>query len=98
MNDASAAEMLGKALGVSHVVPMSQEDVGDAAKGLQTFNQGPDEFGRIDQPVAVGVLNEVAVAAIRLGRGEAAIEDRLFDEERKVLHHALNVVVAPAAN
>ena len=35
MDDAPAAEMLGVALGIGHVVPVGQEDVGDAAKSLQ---------------------------------------------------------------
>jgi hypothetical protein len=64
MDDAAAAEMLGVPPGVGHVVPVRQEDVGDAAQRLQYLHQRDHELGRVDQPVAGGVPDEVAVAAI----------------------------------
>src|SRR5262249_39827568 len=78
MNDAAAAEMLGVPPGVGHVVTVRQEDVGDAAQRLKLLHQRGHEFGRVDQPVASGVLEEVAVAAIRLRGVEAAVRDRLL--------------------
>ena len=61
-------------------------------------HQRRDELGRVDQPVACGVPDEVAVAAIRLRRVVAAVEDRLLDDEREVLHHRLHVIVTEAAD
>ena len=84
--------------GVGHVVPVRQEDVGDAAQRLKLPHQRGHELGRIDQPVAGGVPDEVAVAAIRLRGVEAAVVDRLLDDQREVLHHRLRVVVAEAAD
>src|SRR5438045_4171410 len=48
MDNASAAEILGKALCVGYVVPVGQKDVGDAAKLLETFDQRPDELRGVD--------------------------------------------------
>ena len=55
-------------------------------------------FGESISQLPVGVADEVAVAAIRLRRVEAAVVDRLLDEQREVLHHGLHVVVAEAAD
>ena len=55
MDDAAAAEMLGVPLGIGHVVPVRQEDVGDAAQRLKLTHQRGHELGRVDQPVAGGV-------------------------------------------
>src|SRR5437660_282910 len=98
MNDAAAAEMLGVALGIGHVVSMGQEDVTDAAKRFQLPHERRDKLRRVDQPVARGVAKEVAVAAIGLGRVVAAIEDRLLDREWEVLLHRLDVIVAETAD
>ena len=54
MNDAAALEMFGVTLGIGHVVPMRQEDVGDAAQRLQLPHERRDELRRVDQPVAAG--------------------------------------------
>jgi hypothetical protein len=59
--------MFGVAAGIGHVVSVRQEDVGDATQRLKLLHERRDELGRVDQPVACGVLDEVAVAAIRLG-------------------------------
>ena len=80
MNDAAAAKMLGVAPGIGHVVPVRQEDVGDAAQRLKLLHERRYELGRVDEPVASGVLDEVAVAAIRLRGVVAAVIDRLLDE------------------
>ena len=93
-----AAEVLGVAVGVGHVVPVRQEDVGDAAQRLEPPHERGDELRRVDQPVARGVPDEVAVAAVRLRRVVAAVVDRLLDGEREVVHHGLHVVVAEAAD
>src|SRR5215831_14772045 len=98
MNDATTGKMVGIALGICHVVPMRQEDVGDPAESLELVDERSDELRRVDQPVASGMLDEVAVAAIGLGRIVATIEDWLFDEQRKVLHHRLHIIVTEATN
>src|ERR1019366_6820475 len=98
MNDATALEVFGEAMGVGHVVSVRQEDMGDAAKGVQLLHQRRDELRRVDQPVPCGVSDEVAVATIRLGRIVPTVEDRLLDHEREVLHHGLHVIDAEAAD
>src|SRR5438128_2698566 len=98
MNDAAATKVLGEALGIGHVVSMRQEDVGDTAKRLQALDQRTEELRRVNQPVAVRVSNEVAVAAIRLRRVVPAVEDRLFNDEREVPHHWLRIVVTKTAD
>src|SRR5262245_13085803 len=98
MDDAAAAKMLGVALGIGYVVPVRQEDVADAAQRLKLLYQRGHELGRVDQPVASGVPDEVAVAAIRLRGVVAAVIDRLLDEKREVLHHRLHVVITEAAD
>src|SRR5438105_4483989 len=94
VNDAAALEMLGIALGIGHVISVRQEDVGDAAKGLQLLYERRDELGRVNEPISCGVANEVAVSAIRLRGVVPAVEDRLLNDEREVLHHRLHVSVA----
>src|SRR5260370_23465691 len=98
MNDAATAKMLGVALSIGHIVSVRQEDVANPAQRLQLLHQRRDELGRVDQPVASGVPNEVAVAAIRLGGVVAAVLDRLFKEEREVPHDRFRVVVTKAAD
>src|SRR5437763_1067115 len=44
------------------------------------------------------MLEEVTVAAVRLGRVVAAIEDGRLDRQREILHHRLDVVVGQAAD
>src|SRR5713226_4349373 len=64
MNDAATSEMLGVTLGISDVVSVRQKDMSDAAERFQLFHQRRDKFRRVDQPIACGVSDEVAVAAI----------------------------------
>ena len=64
MNDAAAAKVLGVAGGVGHVVAVGQEDVADAAQLFQPADDRRHELGRVDQPVAIGMADEVAVAAV----------------------------------
>jgi hypothetical protein len=98
MNDASTFEVFGKTLGIGYVVSMRQEYVGNAAKLFQLLHERRNELRRVDQPIACGVSNEVAIAAVRLRRIVAAVIDRLLDHERKVLHDGLHVVIAKAPN
>ena len=74
-----APKCCGVAVGVGHVVPVGQEDVGDAAQRLQPPHQRRQELRRVDQPVAGRVADEVAVAAVGLRRVEAAVVDRPLD-------------------
>src|SRR5262249_33936187 len=53
---------------------------------------------RIYQPVAGRMANEVAVAAVRLGRVIATVEHGLLDKERKIRHCRLQVMVRQRAN
>ena len=48
--------------------------------------------------VALGVADQVAVAAIRLRGVIAAIIDRLLDDERKIVHDGLHVIIAETAD
>ena len=98
VNHAPAAEMGGVAVGVGHVVAVSQKDVGNPAPRFKLPNQLRQKLGRVDQPVSVRVLDEVAVAAERFGRVEAAVVDRLFDKQRKIGHHRFAIVIGLVAD
>ena len=63
MDDAGRAETRGILIGVGDIVAMRQEDVADAAQLGEAARQVLHEARRIDQPVAVGMLHEIAVAA-----------------------------------
>ena len=64
VDDSVGVEVGGVAVGVGHVVPVGQEDVGDPAQRLQPPHERGDELRGVDQPVAVGVEDEVAVPAV----------------------------------
>ena len=98
MDKPPAAELPGIELGVGHVVTVGQEDVGHATQGVQLAHEAGQELGRIDEPVAVPVANEIAVAAEGLGGIEAAIKHRRLDGEGKVIKHGLSLVLSPATD
>src|SRR5205823_5809357 len=66
VNDAPGAETRRVSFGIGNVVAVGEEDVADAAALGEPARQVLDEAWRIDQPVAVEMLDEVAVAAERL--------------------------------
>ncbi len=98
VDHAAAAEMGGIAVGVGHVVAVGQKDVGDSAPRFKLSNELRQKLRRVDEPVSFWVLDEVAIAAERLGRVEAAVVDRLFDKDRKIGHHRFAIVVAVIAD
>ena len=91
-------EVLREQASVGHVIGVRQEDVGDAAERFEAAHQPGLELGRIDEPVAVRVLDEVAIAAVGMRRVEAAIMDRRFQDDGKVVHHRLGSIGALAAD
>ncbi|MNX98192.1 hypothetical protein D3C86_1305910 [compost metagenome] len=66
---------------------MGQKNIADAAHGLEALNEVGQVLGRVDEPVALRVLDEVAVAAEGLGRIKAVVVDPIVERQRKVRHH-----------
>src|SRR5262245_40577686 len=50
------------------------------------------------EAVPFRMANKVTVAAIRLRGVVAAVIDRLFDQEREILHHWFHVIIAQATD
>lgn len=98
MNDALAAEVSRVAVGIGHIVAMGQEYLGDSAEIGEPLNQPWYELGRVDEPVAGWVMDEVAAAAVRLWRFVPAVIDRILDQHGEVIHDLLRPLAAAGAN
>lgn len=98
MNESPSLEVGSVMFRIGHIVTMSQEDVRDSAQVFEAANKLRQKLWRIDEPVSLGMSDEVAVAAERFPRVEAAIKDRIFDGQRKVAHDRLGGVVAQATD
>ena len=73
VNDSCRAELCCIAPGIGHIVLVRQEDVLYSAHPLEGGNQMAHIARRIDQPIAVGMLNEIAVGAERFFGIEAVV-------------------------
>src|SRR5579864_1370369 len=62
MDDAAARKTGGVFIGLGYVVAVRQEDVRDSAHAVDQMRQ---ELGRVDEPVALRPLYEVARATVR---------------------------------
>src|SRR5262245_34555311 len=90
--------MRGKLRGIRYIVPMRQENMRYAAERFQPPHELWQELGRIDQPVARRVSNEITASAVRLERREAAIKNGPLDRQRKIGHHRFGVVRSPRSD
>src|SRR5260221_38045 len=85
-------ELLRPTRRVGDVVPVAEEDARDAAALLETLLEVPRIARRIDEPVPVRVLDEVARRAEGVRRSEAAVGDAVLDRKRefgdRILHAA----------
>src|SRR4051794_22196097 len=75
VNDPLGAKTRGVFVSVGDIIAVRQENVADAAALGEAARQVLDKPRRIDQPVATGMLDEVAVPTERLPRVEAAVRD-----------------------
>src|SRR5579871_2272187 len=98
VNHSLGAEMEGEALGVGDVVGMRQEDPRQAAPLLDAAHESRQELRRIDEPIAVGPADEVAIAAERLRRVHAAVIDVVFDRQREIVEHRAGGVSSMSAD
>ncbi len=90
VNDPPSPEPLCILRRIRHVVFMGQEDVSDASHSLERLDEMLEIPGRIDQPVAARMLNEVTVGAERLFRVEPAIEHPLVQAQGETRHRRLH--------
>src|SRR5947209_19303636 len=86
MDDALGAEAGGVLLRIGYIVAMRQEDVPDAAALGEAACQVLHKTRRIHQPVALGMLHEVAVPAEGFSRIEAAVGDAIRRRQREIGH------------
>jgi len=80
------------------VAAVRQEDVADAAQLLEAAHKEGQVLGRIDEPVAVGMPNEVAVASEGLRRVEAAVRHTVFERQWEILLDSAGVVASRSAD
>ena len=85
VNHARGAELVRVTRGIGNIVFVAQEDVSDTAQSFKRLDQVLEVPRAIDQPVALLVLDEIALCAVRLFRGESAIVDTTFQMERERL-------------
>src|SRR5689334_10691568 len=85
MDNPLGPETGGVLLRVGNVVAMGQEDVADAAARLELPRQALDIAWRVDQPVPVGMFDEIAVAAKRFLRIEAAVRNAFGKGHRELI-------------
>ncbi|MNL33828.1 hypothetical protein D3C87_1557590 [compost metagenome] len=86
MDDPFASEALGIAGGLGHVVLVGEEDVADSSHGLEALDEMGKELGRVDEPVAVRIMDEVAMASVGLGRVEAVVVDPFVQGHGEIAH------------
>src|SRR4051794_29699847 len=84
MDDALRPESLRPLLRIRDVISMREEDVAHAAQPFDRARERLAVARRIDHPIATVVAHQIAVAAVRLVRIEAAIISAVFDLEREV--------------
>src|SRR3989441_4558184 len=93
MDDSLRAEVLGVARRIADVVLVREEDVRDPAHSLEGVNQLFHIPGRIDEPIAIKMADEIAVRAERLLRVEPVVEDIVFNHHGEAFsggtHHSL---------
>src|ERR1041385_7188697 len=98
MNDALTLKSLSVSMRFSHIVPMCEEYVPDAAPFLECLCEVWKKFGRVDEPVAFRVHNEITVTSKRIWRVKAAVVYLTFDWKRKIMNHIFAVVGPSSAD
>ena len=97
MDDASGVKMFGKFGRIGDIIPMSEKNCLQPTQRLEATNQLGQEFGRVNHPIASRTVDEVAAAAVRFGRGKAAVKDIAVNANGKFVHHALRAVCGVSA-
>src|SRR6516165_5958262 len=92
MDYSSGAEVVRELGGVGYVVLMGQENVADTADCFEAAHQMLCEPGRIHQPVAVGMGDQIAVGAETFACIESAVVDGAVDAQREVMHDRFGMV------
>jgi len=64
VDDALGREVPGIFSRIGDVIPMREENLRQPTHGLEPPHQRGQEFGGIDEPVAIGMLHEITVATI----------------------------------
>src|SRR4051794_28087588 len=98
MDDALGTEALRIFMGVSDIVTVRQKDVSYAAPLGEAAYQMLHVAGRIDQPVAIGMFQEVAVPAKGLRRIEAAVRYTVSQRHRKPGHRLRHALLSGSAD
>src|SRR5579884_3024485 len=89
MDDPCCAKMFSITGGIGHIIFMGQKNGANPSHLLERIDQRPDVARRINQPVAVGMPNEITVAAERLLRIESGIINLPVQMKRKTFHRTL---------
>src|SRR6266545_7865410 len=92
VDDALGHEVPGIFSRIGDVILMREENLCYPTHGLESPHEIGQEFWRIDEPVAVGMLHEITVATVRLGRIEAAVKHTVVEAEGKVRPHFVGIV------
>jgi hypothetical protein len=98
MDDALAAKPFGIHMSLGDVITVRQEDVLDTAQFLEPSNQIWQVFWRVDEPVAGGMLDDIAMAAIGLRRIEPGVIHTVFEMQREIVHEFASIVLMYHAN
>src|SRR5438105_14885376 len=73
VNDPRRLEVSGISRGVRDIILVAQDDVPDATPELEGFDQMRQVSGRVQQPIAMLMTNEITVGAERLLRIESVV-------------------------
>src|SRR5208282_524241 len=84
MDDAAARKPRGILLRFGDIVAMRQENVRDASQFFEPIDQMREILRGVDEPVALGTRDEIAISSEGFRRIEAAVVYAAFERHRKI--------------